>query len=152
MYHDRTAWRCAFFVGKKYDSKGSTYRKCCPWAQALYITCRCIIHGPPLSTMSWTLSLHVLITLNLKMLCYSFFKRKRLVLSCIWKFSDSLQGRTFNIFDWKRCFVCGSLYKCWLNCTRILVKTTISLKSVISFATAKCCCRWLWSASLKLSG
>jgi hypothetical protein len=22
MYHDRTAWRCAFFVGKKYGSKG----------------------------------------------------------------------------------------------------------------------------------
>jgi hypothetical protein len=22
MYHDRTAWCCAFFVGKKYGSKG----------------------------------------------------------------------------------------------------------------------------------
>jgi hypothetical protein len=22
MYHDRTAWRCAIFVGKKYGSKG----------------------------------------------------------------------------------------------------------------------------------
>jgi hypothetical protein len=22
MYHDRTAWRCAFFVGKKYGGKG----------------------------------------------------------------------------------------------------------------------------------
>src|SRR5215470_8550807 len=26
MYHDRTAWRCAFFVGKKYGSKGYPQR------------------------------------------------------------------------------------------------------------------------------
>jgi len=25
-YHDRTAWRCAFFVGKKYGSKGYPQR------------------------------------------------------------------------------------------------------------------------------
>jgi hypothetical protein len=27
MYRDRTAWRCAFFVGKKYRSKGYPQRK-----------------------------------------------------------------------------------------------------------------------------
>jgi hypothetical protein len=26
MYDDRTAWRCAFFVGKKYGSKGYPQR------------------------------------------------------------------------------------------------------------------------------
>src|SRR5215475_2684853 len=26
MYHDRTAWRCAFFMGKKYGSKGYPQR------------------------------------------------------------------------------------------------------------------------------
>jgi CDP-diacylglycerol pyrophosphatase len=26
MYHNRTAWRCAFFVGKKYGSKGYPQR------------------------------------------------------------------------------------------------------------------------------
>jgi hypothetical protein len=26
MYHDRTAWHCAFFVGKKYGSKGYPQR------------------------------------------------------------------------------------------------------------------------------
>jgi hypothetical protein len=26
MYHDRTAWHCAFFVGKKYGRKGYPQR------------------------------------------------------------------------------------------------------------------------------
>jgi hypothetical protein len=26
MYHDRTAWHCAFFVGTKYGSKGYAQR------------------------------------------------------------------------------------------------------------------------------
>jgi hypothetical protein len=26
MYHDRTAWRCAVFVGKRYGSKGYPQR------------------------------------------------------------------------------------------------------------------------------
>jgi hypothetical protein len=26
MYHDRTVWRCAYFVGKKYESKGYPQR------------------------------------------------------------------------------------------------------------------------------
>jgi len=29
-YHDRTAWRCAVFVGKSYGSKGYPQKKCCP--------------------------------------------------------------------------------------------------------------------------
>ena len=30
VYHDRTAWRCAVFVGKRYGSKRISTKKCCP--------------------------------------------------------------------------------------------------------------------------
>jgi hypothetical protein len=39
MYHDRTAWRCAFFVAKKYGcSKG------CPYGQHFFVDILCCIH------------------------------------------------------------------------------------------------------------
>jgi hypothetical protein len=38
MYHDRTAWCCAFFVGKKYGSKGY------PQRNAVHMGILCCIH------------------------------------------------------------------------------------------------------------
>jgi hypothetical protein len=64
MYHDRTAWRCAFFVGKKYGcSKGYPQRNaahiggislwisfasscCAPGKKEEYISVEGVVFGP----------------------------------------------------------------------------------------------------------
>jgi hypothetical protein len=38
MYHDRTAWRRAFFVGKKYGSKGYPQRNAAHMGNAYIFT------------------------------------------------------------------------------------------------------------------
>jgi len=35
MYHDRAAWRCAFFVGKKKWKQRISTKKCCPCAVSI---------------------------------------------------------------------------------------------------------------------
>jgi hypothetical protein len=45
MYHDRTAWRYAFFAGKKYGNKKYPQRKAarCPYGQHFFADILCCI-------------------------------------------------------------------------------------------------------------